>query len=217
MSNLTPSSHDEFTTRKTHVDGLRENKYWREVVERYTPYLVTAARFRFGVSPHDADDLVANVWVRLWERFTADKKEPFCCREGIPSFRPYLMRTLHTAFVDEFRKKRRWVLASDLGTDAWSSLEPAYERDDDHDYLYTLFADREKLMSVLSKFWGTRMTETDLRRIEFFCLVYQDGMSKEAAGNSKNVGFPHDSQWNAAIVKVSRALMSAIRGRQSDQ
>lgn len=195
---------------------------WNRLVGKYTPYIKAAAQRVYGLSSSDADDLVQEVWLKVVKFFEIDEKSFHWGNDEVPCFRPFLKLQLHYAFLDRLRKEltpehskrsgtrqRRLVPASALGTDAWRSIEPTNEQDEDLEHLYALLADREELKALLYQYWPHgSVTRADERRIEFFCCVYGDGQERKDAGPP--LGFAHASQWALAIDKVGAAALRAL-------
>lgn len=133
------------TTSLSLLERVREpadEEAWTRFVELYTPLLFQWAS-RAGLSDHDADDLVQDVFVALVREL------PTFQYDGTKSFRAWLRKVLLNKWREKLRRRRETAIGGDdprFGELASADGEEALDLIGEEEYRQALLAQAFQLM-----------------------------------------------------------------------
>jgi RNA polymerase sigma-70 factor (ECF subfamily) len=103
---------------------LDDADIWQQLTARYSPYIRYCLR-RYGILPHDADDLVQDVLTVAVRRLPALREQLSC-----PALLAWLRKTTHNCVRDFWRARRKFPAATG-GDDVAKALQQQPARSDD--------------------------------------------------------------------------------------
>ncbi|VGO18039.1 RNA polymerase sigma factor [Pontiella sulfatireligans] len=140
---------DPYRTRRTLIERVKnqhDDKSWEEFVRVYQDYIYAIIR-RMGISEHDADDLLQQVLINLWNNL------PKMDYDDIKRFRSVLSTVTRHRVIDFMRKR---------GTDA-NRLERAGQ-DETLSYLSSIT--QSEVDAIADREWEIHLTNLAVAKVE---------------------------------------------------
>jgi RNA polymerase sigma factor (sigma-70 family) len=116
-----------------------EVQNFESLVSPHTEHLYRVA-FRFCGNQHDAEDLVQDLYTKLYSKNTA--------LEHIEQLRPWLAKSLYRAYIDQYRRSKRSPIS--LEEDEQYSLESAAPAHDEPEARLSQLEQQRELQTALS-------------------------------------------------------------------
>lgn len=153
-----------------------EGKHWTLFDSKYSVWLRNIAKSKYGLSPTDAEEMVQQVWLKVWlfSQRPLNPGEPwFEIQDGRLCFRPFLTTLLRNVAMDHFRRSKptQPLPASVPSTTDGSASD---DSSDEMELIAALLGSPEKIKGWLSTLWQP-WRETEELQFQAIVLLFKEG------------------------------------------
>jgi RNA polymerase sigma-70 factor (ECF subfamily) len=147
------------------IECKKDSQHFAILVDRYVPKLTHYIRRRSSATPHDIDDLLQNIFIKVWRNINEYDTSLL--------FSSWIYRIAHNEMIDWYRREKRRATLS-LDDDAQSIVSKLFTEED----LVTRYSTEEQKQHIVKT-----LNKLDEKYKEILLLRFFDDKSYEEIGD----------------------------------